>query len=203
MQSILRFCAAVAVLAAALLLGPAGPTEAQAPTGTVIIQVAEPGGAYASGFCLQPGQLVAQSFTCSDGSPQYVDFVNGGGSATRTLAPGTYNAAVGSLSPFAIGAVGPVTVAAGETITCTFTMAAAPSCTDSPDPSTATVLITIDEPSGQFATGFCLQPGQTVLGSTVCSDGSSATSTSSPPASPSPAPWPSARTTPALPDSPR
>jgi hypothetical protein len=168
------FLAVAGILAGLFVAGAAAPAGAQASLATVTIVVAEPSGSFASGFCLQPGALVYGSFTCSDGSPQYVDFVGGGGSTTRTLGPGSYTAALGSLSTGTVGPSGTVTLTAGQSATCTFSLSSPPSCADSPPPPRATVVVSVDGPLGDHATGFCLAPGLPVLGSTVCSDGSSA-----------------------------
>jgi hypothetical protein len=101
------------------------------PTGTVVVIVGEASGSYASGLCLDPTQPVLGSTMCNDGlsSANVVFGLGGGSTTTYSLAAGKYNSGLASLSPLAGGAFGPVYVAAGKTVTCTFTMAAAPACT--------------------------------------------------------------------------
>jgi hypothetical protein len=161
----------LALIGSVSLMASTPPLAAIEPTGTVVIQVSETTGSYATGLCLQPGELVLGAFQCSDASTQFVDFVAAGATVERTLAAGVYNAGVASLSPLALGGTGPVTVVGGQSITCTFSMTAAPACEPTPIPR-GTVVIQIAESAGSFATGFCLQPGELVLGAFQCSDAS-------------------------------
>ena len=164
---------ALAMVAGALaVVGARIPAASADPgAGTVIVQVSEPSGSYATGFCLQPGTLSLGGSTCGGtGSTQFLDFFPAGASVSRSLAAGTYNAGVGLVTPLTLGGTGVIEVVDGESITCTFSMTAAPVCAPSPGPDPGTVIVHVDEASGSFASGFCAAPGTPVLGSTICSD---------------------------------
>jgi hypothetical protein len=116
-----------------MALGPVCTPTPGLTLGTVVVTLADPPGpTYATGFCTAPSIPVLLSNLCSDGfTPAVLKYpVFGGASFALALPAGNYNAVAATVNPSPLlGAVGAVTVAAGQTTTCSFTMAAAPSCT--------------------------------------------------------------------------
>ena len=158
------------------LAAPPTPAMASIGDGTVVLTLGEvPGPSWASGFCLTPGTFRAfPSNTCDDNSSNHAVFFSAAASTTSVSLPaGTYNSALAEFNAlFTLGVIGEVTVVAGYTTNCYFTLGAAPACTLGQQ--NGTVIVNVAESSGSYATGLCLQPGVFVLGSTQCTDGSSA-----------------------------
>ena len=146
-----RFTAALAAVGSTTL-GPVGPirvlggqtivctfTMALAPAcvpapgsgpGTVLMRVDElPGGDFAAGFCAVPGVPVAGTLVCSDGHTADVALsLVGGGSRAVSLPAGYYMAGLALATPAGLSPPGPGVVRSGQTLACSFTMAAAPVC---------------------------------------------------------------------------
>jgi hypothetical protein len=96
--------------------------------------------------------------------------VSAGGWTSVSLPAGSYNTALAASGSIALSPDGPVTVLTGQTIGCTYTMAAAPVCG-----GTGVVVVDASELTGSFLTGFCIAPANPVAGSVLCSDSSSLT----------------------------
>ncbi len=153
----------------ALAATPAGAVD---PPGTILVSVSGAPGSYAYGFCPTSTTFLPWgNAACADGSPNFAGFLSQGSSVAVSVPAGSYNGVLAT-GPGAFGPDGPVTVIAGQTTTCTLSMTAAPSCTSGPP--TGTVVVTVGELSGSYASGLCLTPGLPVTGSPTCSDGSSA-----------------------------
>jgi hypothetical protein len=96
---------------------------------TVVVHVDEPAGTFAAGLCRSPATFLGWgTTTCSDGSSNHAQFLNAGTAATLVLPAGTYTGVLGSFATASLGTTGPVTLVAGQSTDCTFTMDAAPAC---------------------------------------------------------------------------
>jgi len=171
-RRIARACAAFIVMAAALVGAAATPAGAAPLPGTILVTVVGAPGSYAYGFCPTSTTFLPWgNVTCADGSPNYASFTGPGGSVAVSVPAGDYNGVLAT-GPGAFGPQGPLTVVAGRTTTCTMSMTSAPAC--AVGPPTGTLIVNVGGVGGSYASGLCLAPGLPVIGSTACTDGSSA-----------------------------
>jgi hypothetical protein len=164
----------LAVVAVGALPTMLATTASASPAqGTVVITMAEPSGSFYTGFCADPGVPVLGSTNCAGGGAASISSISApSGSVALSLPAGAYNAAVADSGLSTLSPVGHVDVLPGVSISCSFTLAAGPSCSSTPGPGPGTVVVHIDEPVGPtYAPGLCLAPGQLVLLSFNCSDG--------------------------------
>lgn len=154
----------------------AAPVCAPSPgpdPGTVIVHVDELTGSFASGFCAAPGLPQSGMTVCTDTRPTNIQFGLSAGSVVAvSLAPGSYSAALATVGiiPPVLGLIGPVEVRSSQTLVCSFTLGAAPSC----QPLSGTVVVQVAPALvGDFAAGFCGAPGNPVSGTVICTDGHS------------------------------
>ena len=159
----------LAMLTGISALTPSAGAEV-VPTGNLVLHVDEVGGSWATALCASPGTPALLQTACAGSGAQAVlDFsVPGGGSVTRALPAGVYNAALSPMTFAAVSPWGPITVVAGQTVECTITMAAVPTCGPATGPEPGNVVVVVGEAAGSWATGFCADPGIPVLGSMTC-----------------------------------
>lgn len=176
---VVALAAAAGMVGAVSVLGSA-PAGALPAPGLVIVTVNEPSGSYYGGFCAVPGIAPLRSLTCYDANPPNLatgpvtlaQFPNPSVVVTLSLPAGKYNAAIANGALTVVSPYGEVDVLPGVSISCSFTMAAGPSCSPTPGPGPGTVIVTIDEPAGPtYAPGLCLNSNLVLL-SYYCSDGS-------------------------------
>jgi hypothetical protein len=113
-----------------MLAGPVCTPTPGLTLGTLVVTLdvpPVPGVSYATVLC--SSGLPQYGAFCTDASPALLKFpLAAGASYALALPAGTYTAAAATV-PGSLGSIGSVTVGAGQTTTCSFTMAAAPSCT--------------------------------------------------------------------------
>lgn len=121
----------------------------------------------------QPLVTTCQGFAADSSQPFELPNLSPG---TYTVAAAYYSGSFGSLSVEAASPTTSVTLQGGDVVDCVFVAGPGGSanCLGGPPPATGTVVVTIGETAESYASGLCLAPGLPILGSTTCSDGSSA-----------------------------
>ncbi len=140
-------------------------------TYTFVALVACPGAA--DPLVGQPLISTCQGFAADSSQPFELSNLSPG---AYTVAAAYYSGSFGSLSVEASSPTTSVTLNGGDVVNCVFVAGpgGSASCSSGPPPGTGTVVVTVGETTESYASGLCLAPGLLILGSTTCSDGSSA-----------------------------